>query len=65
MRFALREAGGGIAAVTIHAAEHDILADMHGRVLDAFMAFNAAQAFVYGLLARLIDPIPRRQSVRI
>jgi hypothetical protein len=60
----LSEAGRGIAAVAIRAAEHDILAHVHGRVFDAFMAFHTTHAFVNRFVARLINPIAQRELMR-
>jgi hypothetical protein len=64
MRFELSEAGCGIAAVTIRAAEHDISTDVHGRIFETFMALDATLAFVRRFIECLIDPISRGQHVR-
>src|SRR5690606_33981489 len=49
------EAGGGVAAVAIDAAEHDVGGGVH--VLDALVALDATGAFAVGLGVRLVDPI--------
>ena len=58
------QAGRGIAAMAIGAAENDILAQVHARILDAGVTLQAARAFVHRVLRRLVNPIGRRQGAR-
>ena len=58
MRFLLREARSGIAAVAIDAAEHDVRGLVH--FLDAAVAFETAPAFGVRLRESLIDAIAWR-----
>ena len=54
MRLFFRQATRRIAAVTIGAAEHDMLGFVHW--LDAFVTFQTANAFCVRFGLRLIDP---------
>ena len=54
------QAARRIAAMTIGAAEHDIVIGLMHR-LDAVMTLETADAFRVGLGLGLIDPIARRQ----
>lgn len=53
VRFALREAGRRISAVTIDAAEHDVRRVVH--VFGVRMTFDAAATFREGCFVRLIN----------
>ena len=64
VRLALGESGRGLAAVTIGATEHDILARVHAGILDAAMTLQATRAFAHRLREGLIDPISRRRHTR-
>ncbi len=59
MCLALREAGGGIAAVAIRAAQHDVRTRVHRVLVNALMAFQAAGAFRQRFARRLINPVAR------
>ena len=60
--FAQREAGRGISAVAIGAAEDDVRAGVHRMIFDSFVAFEAAATFFRRFSLGLINPISLGQS---
>jgi hypothetical protein len=61
MRFALCQAGRGVAAMAIGAAEHDIFRNVHR--FNAGVAFEAAAAFAIGFGLCLVDSVSRGELV--